>query len=207
MRGGVSCRYPVVIFRFLPFALAFLRDRWRFGLFGSGRQDTDDRYRRRAERMRDTMLELGPAFVKIGQVLSTRPDIVPPIYADVFGTLQDEVPEDAGEGPTQIVDEEFGDELDRSTLEPIAGGSLAYVYTAQYRGKRIALKVRRPFRYPQEGTDSPQSVREPRRTRRRLCRRCRCAPTRSQETQYTRRNRRLGTRGTRRTVLFRRFHH
>jgi len=94
--------------------------------------------------MRDTMLELGPAFVKIGQVLSTRPDIVPPIYADAFGTLQDEVPEDAGEDPTRIVDEELDDELDRSTLEPIAGGSLAYVYTAQYQGERIALKVRRP---------------------------------------------------------------
>ncbi|AXG09802.1 ABC1 kinase family protein [Haloplanus rubicundus] len=141
---GMSRRYLVVIFQFLPFALAFLRDRRRFVLFGSGRQVTDDRHRQRAERMRDTMLELGPAFVKIGQVLSTRPDIVPPIYADVFGTLQDEVPEDAGGDPTRIVDEEFGDELDRSTLEPIAGGSLAYVYTAQYQGKRIALKVRRP---------------------------------------------------------------
>ena len=90
------------------------------------------------------MLELGPAFIKVGQVLSTRPDIVPPVYADVFGTLQDEVPEDTGRDPKQVVDEELGDELDRSTLEPVAGGSLAYVYTADYRGERIALKVRRP---------------------------------------------------------------
>jgi len=90
------------------------------------------------------MLELGPAFIKVGQVLSTRPDIVPPVYADVFGTLQDEVPEDAGGDPKHIIDEELGDELDQSTLEPIAGGSLAYVYTADYRNERIALKVRRP---------------------------------------------------------------
>lgn len=142
--NGLFRRYLVVLFRFLPFALAFLRDRRRFVLFGSRRRVADENHRQRAEQIRDTMLELGPAFIKVGQVLSTRPDIVPPIYADVFGTLQDEVPEDAGGDPKQVVDEELGDELDRSTLEPVAGGSLAYVYTADYRDERIALKVRRP---------------------------------------------------------------
>ncbi|MFW5959402.1 MAG: ABC1 kinase family protein [Natronomonas sp.] len=142
--NGLFRRYLLVLFRFLPFALAFHRDRRRFMLFGSRRQVADETHRQRAKRMRDTLLELGPAFIKVGQVLSTRPDIVPPIYADVFGTLQDEVPEDAGGDPRGVVDEELGDELDRSTLEPIAGGSLAYVYTAQYQDERIALKVRRP---------------------------------------------------------------
>nr|WP_240452021.1 AarF/UbiB family protein [Halostella salina] len=137
-------RYLVVVFRFLPFTLAFLRDRRRFILFGSRRQVADKTHRQRAERIRDAMLELGPAFIKVGQVLSTRPDIVPPIYADVFGTLQNEVPEDAGGDPKQVLADELGDELDQSTLEPIAGGSLAYVYTADYRDERIALKVRRP---------------------------------------------------------------
>jgi len=142
--NGLVRRYLVVFFRFLPFALAFLRDRRRFILFGSRRQVPAEKHRQRAEQIRDTMLELGPAFIKVGQVLSTRPDIVPPVYADVFGTLQDEVPEDAGGDPKHIIDEELGDELDQSTLEPIAGGSLAYVYTADYRNERIALKVRRP---------------------------------------------------------------
>ncbi|WP_049942833.1 ABC1 kinase family protein [Haloarcula amylolytica] len=142
--NGLFRRYLVVIVRFLPFALAFLRDRRRFVLFGSRRQVPDESHRQRAERIRDTMLELGPAFIKVGQVLSTRPDIVPPVYADVFGTLQDEVPEGTGGDPKHVVAEELGDELDQSTLEPVAGGSLAYVYTADYRGERIALKVRRP---------------------------------------------------------------
>ena len=143
MRGWIR-RYLVVLVRFLPFALAFLRDRRRFVLFGSRRHVSDERHRQRAERIRDRLLELGPAFIKVGQVLSTRPDIVPPIYADAFGTLQDEVPEDAGGDPREVVVEALGDELDMSTLEPIAGGSLAYVYSARYRGERIALKVRRP---------------------------------------------------------------
>ncbi|WP_336358903.1 ABC1 kinase family protein [Haloarcula sp. CGMCC 1.6347] len=142
--NGLFRRYLVVIVRFLPFALAFLRDRRRFVLFGSRRQVPDESHRQRAEHIRDTMLELGPAFIKVGQVLSTRPDIVPPVYADVFGTLQDEVPEGTGGDPKHVVAEELGDELDQSTLEPVAGGSLAYVYTADYRGERIALKVRRP---------------------------------------------------------------
>jgi predicted unusual protein kinase regulating ubiquinone biosynthesis (AarF/ABC1/UbiB family) len=142
--SGFYRRYFVVLGRFLPFAVAFLRDRRQFLLFGSRRQIDDKKHRQRAERIRDTMLELGPAFIKVGQVLSTRPDIVPPTYAEVFGTLQDEVPEDAGGDPKSVVREELGDELDLSTLESIAGGSLAFVYTVQYRDERIALKARRP---------------------------------------------------------------
>lgn len=143
MRGFVR-RYLSVVVQFLPFAVAFLRDRRRFLLFGGPRRHGAGVHRRRAERMRDLMLELGPAFVKIGQVLSTRPDIVPATYADVFATLQDEVPEDAGGDPRAVVEAELGDDLDLSTLETVAGGSLAYVYTVQYRGERIALKTRRP---------------------------------------------------------------
>ena len=90
------------------------------------------------------MLELGPAFIKVGQVLSTRPDIVPPAYASVFATLQNEIPEDTGGDPKTVIETELDDKLDLSTLEPIAGGSLAFVYTVQYKDERIALKVRRP---------------------------------------------------------------
>ncbi|WP_256289471.1 ABC1 kinase family protein [Halobellus inordinatus] len=137
-------RYLSVVARFLPFALAFLRDRHRFLLLGPGRRVDETAHRQRAERIRDTLLDLGPAFIKIGQVLSTRPDLVPQTYAEVFGTLQDEIPEDAGGDPQTVLREELGDDVDLSTLEPIAGGSLAFVYTVRYEGERIALKVRRP---------------------------------------------------------------
>ncbi|WP_256300761.1 ABC1 kinase family protein [Haloarchaeobius salinus] len=141
---GFYRRYVAVLLRFLPFALAFLRDRRRFLLFGGPRRLEERVHRDRAERLRDTMLDLGPAFVKVGQVLSTRPDIVPPIYADEFRTLQDEIPEDAGGDPRAVVEAELGADIDLATLEPVAGGSLAFVYTVRYRGERIALKVRRP---------------------------------------------------------------
>ncbi|ARS88944.1 ABC1 kinase family protein [Natrarchaeobaculum aegyptiacum] len=141
---GFYRRYLGVVVTFLPFAWAFLRDRRRFVLFGPGRRVSDEEHRRRARRLRDAMLELGPAFVKVGQVLSTRPDVVPPIYVEELATLQDEVPEDAGGDPFSVLEAELGDEIDLEAVERVAGGSLAFVYTAPYDGERIALKVRRP---------------------------------------------------------------
>ena len=146
---GRLWRYLHVTIRFVPFALAFLRDRRRFVLFGRPRRVSTAAHTRRAERMTETMLDLGAAFIKVGQVLSTRPDVVPPAYTEVFATLQDRVPEDSGGDPRAVVETDLGDELDLSTLEPIAGGSLAFVYTADFDGERIALKVRRPGLKPQ----------------------------------------------------------
>ena len=141
---GYYLRYLQVLVSFFPLALAFLRDRRRFLLFGPPRQVSTTVHRERAEQLTETMLELGPAFIKVGQVLSTRPDLVPPTYVREFTALQDEVPEDAGGDPMTVVEAELGDELDLETLEPVAGGSLAFVYTVEYEGERIALKVQRP---------------------------------------------------------------
>ena len=143
MRGNIR-RYIQVIVRFLPFALAFLRDRRRFFLFGAPRRAGEEVHQERAKRITQTMLNLGPAFIKVGQVLSTRPDLVPPTYVEAFATLQDEVPEDAGGDPLTIVSDELGGKIDEETVAPVAGGSLAFVYTAEWNGERIALKVRRP---------------------------------------------------------------
>ncbi len=142
--NGYYSRYLQVFVRFLPIAIALLRDQRRFLLFGPSRKVSTATHRDRAEQLTETMLELGPAFIKVGQVLSTRPDIVPPTYVEAFSTLQDEVPEDAGGDPLTVVEAELGDKIDLETLEPVAGGSLAFVYTAAYEGDRIALKVRRP---------------------------------------------------------------
>lgn len=89
---GYYLRYLQVLVRFLPLAVAVLRDRRRFLLFGSPRRVSEDTHRKRARQVTETMIDLGPAFIKIGQVLSTRPDLVPPIYVEAFATLQDEIP-------------------------------------------------------------------------------------------------------------------
>jgi len=101
---GYYLRFLTVLVRFMPFVTAFLRDRRRFLLFGPSRHVSTAVHRDRAERLTETMLELGPAFIKVGQVLSTRPDIVPPTYVEAFASLQDEVPEDAGGDPLTVVE-------------------------------------------------------------------------------------------------------
>ncbi|MEF8806608.1 ABC1 kinase family protein [Natronomonas sp.] len=152
MRGFYR-RFLQVAVRLLPFAVAFARDQRRFLLFGSARQVPEGVHEERAEHLVETLLQLGAAFIKAGQVLSTRPDIVPPIYAEALSTLQDEVPEDSGQDPAVVVEEELGDAVDPGSLTPIAGGSLAYVYTADIEGEEVALKVRRPGLKPRIARD------------------------------------------------------
>jgi ubiquinone biosynthesis protein len=100
-------------------------------------------------RMRLALEELGPTFVKLGQVLSTRPDIVPETYAREFATLQDQVPSfPYAEVRTQIrgelgkEPEEIYAAIDETAL---AAASIAQVHRARLlTGEEVVIKVRRP---------------------------------------------------------------
>ena len=87
-------RLLYVLYRFLPLLVAFARDRRRFLLFGGRREVTSEARVRRARRLLETFLDLGPAFIKLGQILSTRPDVLPGEYIAVLSDLQDRVPPD-----------------------------------------------------------------------------------------------------------------
>ena len=78
-------RFVVVAYQFLPLLLSYARDRNRFLLFGSGRQVDAETRRRRARSLLESLLRLGPTFIKLGQLLSTRPDVLPPEYVDEIG--------------------------------------------------------------------------------------------------------------------------
>ena len=140
-------RFPLVVYRFLPLIVALLRDRRRFVLFGRSREVTPDQRRERAEILLDTLLTLGPTFIKLGQILSTRPDVLPAEYIEALSELQDDVPPASWTESRAVVEEELGpvdevfDEFDR---EPISGASLGQVYVAEYEGETVAVKVRRP---------------------------------------------------------------
>jgi len=140
-------RFVVVAYRFLPLIVAYLRDRRRFLLFGRSRQVSREMQRDRAAVLLDTLLTLGPTFIKLGQLLSTRPDILPKAYIEVLSSLQDDVPPAPWAESKLVIEEELGgvdDVYDNFDTEPISGASLGQVYLAEYDGQQVAVKIRRP---------------------------------------------------------------
>ncbi|MDY6774930.1 MAG: AarF/ABC1/UbiB kinase family protein [Halobacteria archaeon] len=140
-------RFVRVVFQFLPLAVEYLRDRRKYILFGASREVSPETQRRRARRLLDSFITLGPAYIKVGQILSTRPDVVPMEYIDVLTELQDTVPPAPYERASHVVEEDIGDPhevFEEFDEEAISGASLGQVHTAEYKGDKVAVKVRRP---------------------------------------------------------------
>ena len=140
-------RFFVVVWHFLPLLVAYARDRRRFLLFGGRRRVDVDTQRERAARLLESLLTLGPTFIKLGQLLSTRPDVLPPAYVDELSRLQDEVPPADWEDAKVVIEEEVGPVEKRfESFDPdaISGASLGQVYRARVGDRAVAVKVRRP---------------------------------------------------------------
>jgi predicted unusual protein kinase regulating ubiquinone biosynthesis (AarF/ABC1/UbiB family) len=140
-------RFFVVFRQFLPLLLAYLRDRRRYVLFGGQREVTSAMRRERAQGLLDSLLTLGPTFIKLGQLLSTRPDVLPPEYVAEFSKLQDEVPPAEWAEAEPVVEEELGsigEAFSAFDTDAISGASLGQVYRAELDGEPVAVKVRRP---------------------------------------------------------------
>ncbi|NES65026.1 MAG: AarF/ABC1/UbiB kinase family protein, partial [Okeania sp. SIO2D1] len=105
--------------------------------------------RLRAQWLVKTMLDLGPTFIKIGQSLSTRADILPKEYVEELEKLQDRVPAFETTEAIAIIESELGNSLYslyRDFQErPIAAASLGQVHKAQLQtGEEVVVKVQRP---------------------------------------------------------------
>jgi ubiquinone biosynthesis protein len=114
-----------------------------------GRPAVDVRPLSRGARIRLALNELGPIFVKAGQVLSTRRDLVPGDIADELALLQDQVPPFPGEEARAIVQREFKQPVDQLYASfdsvPLASASIAQVHAATlYDGRAVVVKVLRP---------------------------------------------------------------
>jgi len=103
----------------------------------------------RGQRLREVLDELGPTFVKFGQLLSTRPDVVPPDIILELRGLQDDVRPFPFADVRRVVEAELGNTLERLFTEfdpvPVAAASIGQVHAATLpNGQRVAVKVQRP---------------------------------------------------------------
>jgi ubiquinone biosynthesis protein len=99
--------------------------------------------------LRNILIELGPVFVKLGQLLSTRPDLLPPAYIDTLSSLQADVPPVPWSEVEVIIRQELklsiAETFSQFNTEAVAAGSIAQTHKATLKdGREVALKVQRP---------------------------------------------------------------
>ena len=135
-----------VILRLLPIVLNFRKDR-REWVKREGRNVNEAKYRKHAEKALRAFIELGPSYIKLGQWLSTRADILPQPYLEVLARLQDDVPPAPFSQVKPIIESEVGrieDAFEQFNENALSGASLGQVYLASYSGKKVIVKVSRP---------------------------------------------------------------
>jgi predicted unusual protein kinase regulating ubiquinone biosynthesis (AarF/ABC1/UbiB family) len=128
----------------LPFASFYLNLWW-----DKVRDTSITNQKLRASQLREILTKLGPAYIKIGQALSTRPDLVSPKYLEELAKLQDQLPSFPNEVAFRFIEEELGkpptEIYAELSPEPIAAASLGQVYKGKLKtGEEVAVKVQRP---------------------------------------------------------------
>ncbi len=118
----------------------------KYGLRERGSADVP--LRERARNLRQALEELGPTFAKLGQILSTRPDLLPPEFIDELATLQDKVTPMTEEDVVSVMEEELGvpweDVFESIEPEPLAAGTIGQVHVATLEtGQKVVVKVQR----------------------------------------------------------------
>jgi predicted unusual protein kinase regulating ubiquinone biosynthesis (AarF/ABC1/UbiB family)/nucleotide-binding universal stress UspA family protein len=118
-------------------------------LFGYADEEGAIGRRRQAKRLRSALEELGPTFAKLGQMLSTRPDLLPPEFIDELAQLQDRVTPLTEEQAVRVMEQDLSvpweDVFETIDREPLAAGTIAQVHGASLaRGDKVVVKIQRP---------------------------------------------------------------
>ncbi|KAJ7973980.1 ABC1 family protein [Quillaja saponaria] len=148
--AAIYKRKPFIVIRRL-FQIGTTLGKW-FGLrYIDGLMERSEQmFEIRAVELRKILVELGPAYIKIAQAVSSRGDLIPPSYLDELSLLQDRISPFSSEVAFNMIEQELGlpvEELfSEISPEPVAAASLGQVYQARLRqkGQVIAIKVQRP---------------------------------------------------------------
>lgn len=134
------------IFKLIP-VIVYLRKDRREWVKKEGRNVSEKKFRKHAEGALKTFVDLGPSYIKLGQWLSSRADLLPQPYLDVLESLQDDVLPEPFSDVRPILEKELGslDEVfDYFNPASISGASLGQVYRAGYKGQDVVVKISRP---------------------------------------------------------------
>ena len=135
-----------ILFKLFPSIIALRQDRRRW-VKSEGKDIDDEKYRKNARKVLNTCISLGPVYIKLGQWLSSRADILPQPYMEELSKLQDDVPAAPFEKVKPIIEKEIGpieqkfDSIDKAA---VSGASLGQVYHATLNGQQVVIKVKRP---------------------------------------------------------------
>lgn len=126
--------------------MALRRDR-REWVKKQGKNVDLKRYQKNARKALKIFISLGPVYIKLGQWLSSRADILPQPYLEELAKLQDEVPAESFDKVKPIIERDLGpidQNFDFIDTNAVSGASLGQVYKAQLNGKNVIIKVKRP---------------------------------------------------------------
>ncbi|HEU4467898.1 MAG TPA: AarF/ABC1/UbiB kinase family protein [Nitrososphaeraceae archaeon] len=134
------------VLKLIP-VIVYLRKDRREWVKKEGKNVNENKFRKHAERALKTFVTLGPSYIKLGQWLSSRADLLPQPYLDVLEKLQDNVRPEPFLDVKPILERELGSlENIFESFDPsaISGASLGQVYRARYKEKDVVVKISRP---------------------------------------------------------------
>jgi len=142
----IILRTTHVLVKLLPTFFALRKDRKKW-INKEGNEIDLEQFRKNARRALDTFITLGPVYIKLGQWLSSRADILPQPYLEELAKLQDSVPSAPFNQIKPIIEKDLGpidEKFDEIDTESISGASLGQVYRGTISGQQIVIKVKRP---------------------------------------------------------------
>jgi predicted unusual protein kinase regulating ubiquinone biosynthesis (AarF/ABC1/UbiB family) len=135
-----------VILKLLPIVINFRRDRRKW-VKQEGENIDEQKFRKHAKKALKVFIELGPSYIKLGQWLSSRADLLPLPYLEELSKLQDEVPPAEFSRVKPIIESELGkieNIFESFNTSALSGASLGQVYLAKYVNRDVIIKISRP---------------------------------------------------------------